>query len=479
MKNSIMKKLLFFSLLLFLFSCDKKGSGDAEIVILCTNDIHGNIDNFPKLSAYYKQLKTENPNTYLFSNGDMFSGNPLIDQYPEPGYPMIDLMNKTGFVVSSLGNHEFDYGQKTLNERIKQADFPFICANINYTNGILKPLDPFKLFDINGVSVAVLSLVEVGSGGTPSTHPDRVKGLTFEKPINTVGKHITRLRINDVLILLSHVGVERDIDIAEKYPAIDLILGGHSHTKIDTGMVKNGVLITQAGSHLKFVSETHISVKDGNVTNISNKLVNLSELKDEDAEIKNLIAYYKEKDPGKRIIGNTTEQITGKQKLGALMTDAITEILDLDIAVQNAGGVRLSYIPKGDISINTAFSLDPFGNEVVQINMSYSEIEELLKTQLGRFTLPDLLVSGINYTINLDADKKPVSISLFNTDGTPLDKSKKYSVGMNSYIYSKYKFPHEDPGKSLNVTSAETLIKYIEKIKTVNYSDIPDRITIQ
>jgi 2',3'-cyclic-nucleotide 2'-phosphodiesterase (5'-nucleotidase family) len=452
---------------LFFAGCGK----DAEIIILCTNDMHGNIDNFPKLSAYYKKLKTENPNTFLFSDGDLFSGNPLVDQYPEKGYPIVDIMNKVGYCLSSIGNHEFDYGQDVLNERIKQAEFQFISANIKYEDGSkLKPVEPYKIFDINGITMSVLGLLEVGSEGIPSTHPNNVTGLKFVSPIKTVGEY-SFLRINNVFILLSHIGVERDVDIAEKHPEIDVILGGHSHTKIDTGMIKNGVLITQAYAKLYYVGETRISVKKGKIVGKTNKLVNLNKLEDEDPEIKQLIDSYKALDKGNKVIGQAASKISGKQKLGALMTDALTETLNLDIAFLNPGGIRINSIPKGDITLNTIYSLDPFGNDVIKIIMSYEEIEKfLLKNQTS-------LVSGITCTITSEGKKK--SIKILHKNGTDLDKSKKYAVGMNSYIYSTYKFAHEDDGISMNINTADVLIKYIENKKTIDYSKVPNRITVK
>jgi 2',3'-cyclic-nucleotide 2'-phosphodiesterase (5'-nucleotidase family) len=452
---------------LFLAGCDK----DAEIIILCTNDMHGSIDNFPKLSAYYKKLKAENPYTFLFSDGDLFSGNPLVDQYPEKGYPIVDIMNKTGYCLSSIGNHEFDYGQEVLNERIKQAEFQFISANIKYEeNAKLRPVEPYKIFEVNGVTMAVLGLLEVGSGGIPSTHPNNVTGLKFVSPIKTVGEY-SFLRGNDVFILLSHIGVERDVDIAEKYPEVDLILGGHSHTKIDTGMIKNGVLITQASAKLDYVGETRISVKKGKIVNKTNKLINLNKLEDENPEIRALIDSYKSADKGNKVIGQAATKISGKQKLGALMTDALTETLNLDIAFLNSGGIRINNIPKGDITLNTIYALDPFGNDVVKLMMSYEEIEKfVLKNQT-------ILVSGITCTINTKEKKK--SVKILDKNGVALDKSKKYAVGMNSYIYSTYKFAHDDAGVSMNVNTADVLVKYIENKQTVDYGKTHRRIVIE
>jgi 2',3'-cyclic-nucleotide 2'-phosphodiesterase (5'-nucleotidase family) len=457
-------KILIFAL--FFAGCAK----DAEIIILCTNDIHGNIDNFPKLSAYYKKMKAENPNTFLLNDGDLFSGNPLVDQYPEKGYPIVDIMNKAGYCLSSFGNHEFDYGQDVLNKRIEQAEFPFICANIKYgENALLKRVEPYRIFKVNGITMSVLSLLEVGSGGIPSTHPNNVAGLKFELPIKTAGEY-SYLGDNNVFVLLSHIGIERDIDIAKEYPEIDVILGGHSHTKINNGMLENGVLITQASAKLNYAGETRVSVKNGKIVSKTNRLIDLNELTDEDPEIRELIDSYKAADQGNRIIGKTVSKISGKQKLGALMTDALTEILELDIAFLNPGGIRLSSIPKGDISMNTVYALDPFGNDVVKIIMTYDEIEKFL------LEYKNFLVSGITCTITSGDKKNPVAI--LDKSGAALDKSKKYAVGMNSYIYSTCKFAHEDDGVSMNVNTADILIKYIENKQIIDYSKVPPRILL-
>jgi 2',3'-cyclic-nucleotide 2'-phosphodiesterase (5'-nucleotidase family) len=431
--------------------------------------MHGSIDNFAKLSAYYKKMKAENPNTFLFSDGDLFSGNPLVDQYVEKGYPIVHIMNKVGYCLSSFGNHEFDYGQEVLNKRIKQAEFQFICANINYEeNSVLQPVEPYKIFDINGVTMAVLSLLEVGSGGIPSTHPNNVAGLKFESPQKTVEKY-SFLNRSNIFILLSHLGVNKDVAIAEKYPEVDVILGGHSHTKISKEMVTNGVLITQASAKLDFVGETRISIKKGKIVSKTNKLIDLNKLDEEDPEIRKLIDWYIDNDTA-IVIGQAVSKISGKQKLGALMTDALTETLGLDIAFQNSGGIRVSSISKGAITDKMIYALDPFGNDVVKIMMSYDEVEKFLLKN------PTILVSGISCTINGKGKNK--TIKILDKNGKELDKSKKYAVGMNSYIYSTYKFTHMDAGVSMNVNATENLIKYIEQKGIIDYQNVSDRIVV-
>lgn len=452
-------KLLLIALLgQILFSC---ASREIEIVLLCTNDMHGRLDNFPLVAAYYDSAKAANSATFLFCSGDMFSGNPLVDQYPERGYPIIDVMNRAGYELCAPGNHEFDFGQETLNARREQALFPFISANVHPgESAALKAFEPYKIYEVGGVRVAVLGLVEVGLGGTPSTHPDRVKGVAFSDPIRTAMQY-RGLRENEVFVGLFHTGIDTDLPMADSVPELDVILGGHSHTKIDSGVVRNGVLITQAGAHLHYLGETRIRVRDGKVVSRSNRLLDLNTMTSEDAELRSLIDRYKAEDPASRVIGRAKEDIEGKERLGQLMTRAIVEKLGVDMAFQNAGGIRIPKIPQGDVTMNTVYSLDPFGNEVIVLTMSYDEIAALLKGSARHQTLPDLYAWGMSYRLEVDDKGEITLFEMFDSAGKPLDKGRKYTVGMNSYIFSKYDFPHEDPGASAGVSSAQTLIDYI------------------
>ncbi len=118
---------------ILLSSCAKQIEKE-EITLLYTNDIHSKIDNFDKLGYLVDSIEKSNKNVFLLSSGDIFSGNPVVDKYNEKGLPIIDLMNKVGFDASSIGNHEFDYGQNVLDQRISDADFDFICANFSSEN---------------------------------------------------------------------------------------------------------------------------------------------------------------------------------------------------------------------------------------------------------------------------------------------------------------------------------------------------------
>ena len=109
---------------------NQDAAGKTEIVILSVNDMHANIDLFPKFAAMVDSLRAIYPNMMLFSAGDNRTGNPVNDQYDPVNYPMIELMNQTGFDLCAVGNHEWDGNIVNLQNDIRRAKFPFLCANV-------------------------------------------------------------------------------------------------------------------------------------------------------------------------------------------------------------------------------------------------------------------------------------------------------------------------------------------------------------
>ena len=215
-----MKKIFayLFVVLLLVSSCSKENNGSQEVIeqeeaknltIFFVNDQHGQLNNFSKIKHIVdlEKLKT---NVITVCSGDMFSGNPVVDNHPQKGYPMIDVMNRVGFDLSVIGNHEFDYGETILNDRLNQANFDWVCANVDMGNsGVPEPLD-YKTINNNGLKVTFLGLVETnGSNNStiPSTHPWRVKNFTFERPENVIDQYsdIKSQENSDLYIALTNL----------------------------------------------------------------------------------------------------------------------------------------------------------------------------------------------------------------------------------------------------------------------------------
>jgi 5'-nucleotidase / UDP-sugar diphosphatase len=470
MKNSKLTILiiLLITVLPFSSASTKKCNKTFELIILHTNDMHSKIDNMGKLAYLVDSLKAQYPHVFLFSAGDNFTGNPIVDMYPEKGYPMVDLMNRAGFDLSALGNHEFDMGQESLNKRRAEARFPFICANIETAGAILKKPAPYFLLKVEKCRIPVLALIQVSENGYPDSHPSRLQGLTFEQPDGIVAKYVKLKKKYGMLIALTHLGVEQDVPLAQKYPQIDLIIGGHSHTLMDKPLMENGVMIVQTGSQLRSVGKTTLRITNGKITDRKYELISLAPLKSK-PEIQQLIDKYNDNEEMNRVVATAETPLGNPQELGCLMTDAITHQFKVDFAFQNSGGVRIPMLPKGDILYKDIFRLDPFGNQVVTFTLTLPETKSLLIYAYNRNKEPDLFVSGMKYTAVVDANGVCTDMEIRDYKGNPFDPSKKYTVGMNSYISATYKFDHADPGNTNFDTTAQTLINYLKEVKSVKY----------
>ncbi|HCC71763.1 MAG TPA: hypothetical protein DEQ09_11525, partial [Bacteroidales bacterium] len=142
-------------------SCENKKKKDTEshLSIFFINDNHSQIDNFSKVKYIIDKAGQEG-NILLVSSGDMFSGNPIVDFYEEKGYPVIDLMNSIGFDLATLGNHEFDYGQEILQDRIEQAEFDILCANMHSDSPLLEELPATATLTEENLKISFVGVVE-------------------------------------------------------------------------------------------------------------------------------------------------------------------------------------------------------------------------------------------------------------------------------------------------------------------------------
>ncbi len=237
--------------------------------ILYVNDFHGfaepyqpsgspgKLGGIAYLAGEVNRLRKEHP-TLLLAAGDMIQGNPWTNLFE--GKSTIEVMNTMDFSAMVLGNHEFDFGQEVLKDRIREARFPILAANVQ---GI--PLiKPYILKEISGLKIAIIGLI---TEDTPTTtHPDNVKGLTFTTMIDSARKVMQGIEGRpDLVIVLSHLGVPADRRLAESVKGIQVIVGGHTHTRIESPMKVNETLIVQAWEHAKVLGVLDLTIQDRRV----------------------------------------------------------------------------------------------------------------------------------------------------------------------------------------------------------------------
>jgi 5'-nucleotidase / UDP-sugar diphosphatase len=451
-------------------SVAQKHRKSTEIIILHTNDMHARIDNFGKLAYLADSLRKTHKYVFLVAAGDNFTGNPIVDMYPDKGFPMIELMNKLHFDVTAIGNHEFDMGQELQNKRREQATFPFISCNIDVTGALAKPYDPYVILKAGKIKIPFLGILQIGENGLPDSHPSRLEGLKFTNGIEKAKGFLWLKDKYGILIALSHLGIENDEVLANTYPQFDLVIGGHSHTTMTKPMMANNVMIVQTGSGLKNVGVTTLHITKGKVTDRSYELIPMANIKKTDPEVQAMIDKYNSNEEMSRVVGYAETAFANQEELGCLMTDAITAQMKIDFAFQNGGGIRISDLPQGDIKLKDIFRIDPFGNQVVTYTMTYDEIRSLICSAYNREKSLDLFPSGMTYTVTVSAEGLCADVEIKDKAGKVLDAGKNYTVGLNSYIAASYKFNHTDPGTTNYNTTAQTLLDYLGEVKKVSYA---------
>ena len=460
-----MLKKIFLLLLLqiIVFSSFSQKSDTSIIVLMHTNDMHGYIDNYAKMKPIIDSIRRVNKNTLLLSAGDLFSGNPVVDKYPDRGFPMIDLMNKIGYDLTCVGNHEFDYGQEMLKKRISQANFPFICANIYKGNSELEDFEPYKIFDLSGTKIAFVSVLDITKDGYPETLIDNLVGLGFSNPYNELKQYQFLKDSVSIVVALTHLGYKNDKIVQKKDKYIDIIIGGHSHTFIETYKDGEKRPIFQVGNYNEYLGEIKLFIVDNKIVKIENNIFDIKNSKGIDKDIEKFIDKYNNNPSLNTVVANFDTAIADKQDLAILMANSYMDTLKTDFAVMNYGGVRIDSLSRGIIKKKDIYSLDPFNNELYVGKLTLAEIKSFIKSSYkkdGRFKVMMIGLPKFTYTWN---KKKIKEIYFTDNFGVYIDDNKEYTIVISSYVATKYNFKGKEKLKPSGISSNDAIFNYLKK----------------
>lgn len=455
-------------------------SGTGTVHILAVNDMHAAIERFPQFAAVVDSLRTLYPDLLLVSAGDNRTGNPINDVHAVPSKPMVDLMNVVGFNYSALGNHEFDGGIDGLRSVINNSNCRYLCANMVAPDSLRLHTDPFALVERNGISIGLLGLVQSNPyTGLPDAHPKLFGPLQF-RPVNQVAPTYAWMRnVCDVFILLTHNGFEDDIKLASVMPEVDVIIGGHTHTRVDPCRMEGNVMITQAERFLKYATLVTLTVQDGKVVDKQATLIDVLHYPTRVAAVQAMVDSFSNDQTLQRVLTQATNPFACKEELGCLMADAMRQEAQADIAVQNSGGVRYDTKEAGAFTVNDVYRLDPFGNEMVVFNLTGEEMERMLAAICRADDYGPAYVSGIAYTIHLGADNRDVkNVSITLPDGSHFDRKRTYRVVMSSYVATVSDYEKEDEGTNLFLVVSDGIIHFLSRQPSVDYLGV-SRVTIK
>lgn len=475
--NTAIAAVMTFGIVGLQVPATKAAVGDFDLTIMHTNDTHANLGSVAKRAGLIKTIRAEKTNSLLLDAGDVFSGTLYFNEFK--GQADLALMNYMGYDAMTFGNHEFDLGKsgdghKALADFVRGAEFPFVSANTNFSadplfdglqndsyeassengqiyNGIIK--------EMNGEKVGIFGLTteETISISSP------VK-VTFKDYIASAQKAVDAFEAAGVnkIIAITHLGYndsaeyDNDLLLASKVEGIDVIVGGHSHTKLSAPIVSeeytDPTIIVQAGQYGENLGQLNVTFDaTGKVSAFDGLLLPVKDL-EADLEAAALLKPFSDQvDVLKNQSTGVSSEVfldgtrgiwgvrAGETNLGNLITDgmlATAQKIDPQtvIAIQNGGGIRES-IDEGDITVGEVLTVMPFGNSLAIMNIKGSEILAALEHSLKEFPKENggfLHMSGMNVVFDGTALAGERVMAVYVGEDE-LDPAKMYKVATNTF----------------------------------------------
>ena len=408
-------------------------SRKSEFVILSTNDVHASLENMARLSTAVKQCR-DTVFTIVVDAGDRWTGNAYVD-LAENRLPIIRLMNAIGYDVAALGNHDFDAGQKVLDKAVDYAEFDVVCANMKSLGGGLDDVERRERIETpEGVAVDFIGVVTSYSNGHPDGNDVNFEGLQFEDPQLVAERECKRSR-GDVKVLLSHMGDDRDMELAARYNGYDVVIGGHTHAVLDT--LINGTVVGQTGRKLKHVGVTRVKMRGSRVVSIEYENVALKDYA-EDESVKAIIKDIESNPALAEVVGSMAKGVN-HVGLCNLQTKIIKEATSSDIGIYHRGGVRIiEGLPEGDVTVKTLFDNEPFFSQVHTMLMTPAQLRKLIVMKYN-----DTVNAKESHRVDLYATT-PYKIVVDEKDEaydvvfSELKEGQKYKVAIADYVARNY-----------------------------------------
>ena len=438
-----MRKQLFFLatlLILFLLGWQFNYLKEQHVYIIATNDMHASIESMPRLATIVAEYE-ERGEVIVVDSGDRVSGNAYVDDASKPGTPIIRLMNEIGYDVATLGNHEFDKGSEVLDAMIACAEFPIVCANVESHNGATT-LPPYTIIKRSGVEFGFVGIVDTDNNNRPLGGNASFTNYTFSPDVETAYNVCAEVASEcDMVILLSHMGLDRDIILAQQDVACQWIAGGHSH---DLLVEKhNNTYISQNKNKLRYVTVADITIVKSEIADVKYEQITIADITPNKTLAKRVEAI-KASDPElNSIVGRATATATKDGvtnfTIGALARYPYSDDFAPEITFYHYGGVRLDEIKEGDIKRVDILNNDPFMSTIYIGTLTTKQMRDfiLAKYNSGTLERPDkeshypYFRSDMPYTIIVGEDGDATDV-VFGIE------EREYRVAMCNYIADNY-----------------------------------------
>ncbi len=426
-----------------------RGSTPMTIAIMTTADLQSavapyivvqegkqlKVGGLARISALAKKIRSEVDGALLLSSGDDLIP-PLFSIFH--GTPEMKGMTLAGYDIVTPGNHEFDIGAEAYKDALKSANFEVVSANLVIDDQELRDrILPYTIKRLGDIKIGVFGMMtpdflRVCSPGDSTTVDQDIISLAQKAVDNLVKEQC------DLIIGLTHIGVELDRQLAKGVTGIDIIIGGHDHQYIYE--TSNNTIIVQAGSRGEYLGVLRFTFSNGEIVNPTWEKILLDSTIGYDSKVQDLITGYmaEYKDRLGQVIGRSSVNLDARKgtvrqqesNLGNLVADSwLAWFSGSDIALVTGGSIRGDKIyPAGPISHLTTNEILPFRDEIVSIEIKGSELKQLLEISASAIRMPDdqcpdsnragsggfLQVAGLRITIDLS---KPAFCAVYSGRG--------------------------------------------------------------
>lgn len=509
-----MNKLKLFTIIFLLISSGLLFSQDnvRELKILHWNDFHSR--NLPYKASKKVDGETVNymvggsasllgylnkyrdTKSLVVHAGDDFQGTPISSL--TKGLSQIQLLNKFNLDAFTIGNHEFDYSAGNLESVLESANFKYLAGNLVYFPERRFFADLTIIKEINGIKIGIIGITN--NELRTLTVPKNVEDIYIIDNDFAISYGIRELKNNncDLIMLLTHCGVENDSIYASKYYGdVDIIIGGHSHSTLRKPKLINNVIVAQAGSGGKFLGNIDLTVDTELDTIIQYKGVLIETVFDSLIYDRDMQAFV---DSMETDVNNQLNKVIGtlendwkrfgiNSNLGQWEADVFRTKTNSDIAFINSGGLRKDLM-KGDITLRDLWEISPFGNTINTIEVKGTLLFEMLlnhfveaQKENEKSGDPDfLIVSGLNIIYDKEKlkNKKLDFFKSISVNGEKIDENKTYKIATNNYIATQVNKFFGELSETLkveetNMIDRDVFIEAVENAGVIN-SISEDRI---
>lgn len=415
------------------------------ITIIHTNDLHANYDQFLRQAAYIKkrvrELKAENENYLLLDGGDHLDMS-INECLATQGNIHLEMLEDVGYHAMSVGNNELLRSTPELIRRHSlETTVPWLLLNLVEGDG--SPIGGMK----ESLLLKVDDFLKVGVFGATDQFEDLYEnkhGFRNRDTLTSINKAVKDLKNQgaNLVIFLSHMGYEADLEIAKNLSGVvDVIVGAHSHTIIESPIMESGVIIVQAGSHGKYVGELRLEIDSEakKVENYTGKLIEINLDSESDPGVAAILEQgRKETNDFLSEVLSYTDKPLSHEDIIKLMAEGMRDYWDAEIGIMY-GGAATGGVEKGELTRGKVLDVCKSMHSPVLIEMKGKQIAGLIDDRLIEeitskkvygngfrphgITIGSLEFSGVSWK-NHNGE-----ISDITVNGEPLQDERVYKVG--------------------------------------------------